>query len=241
MYLALPVAPAGSFEQALTRTPARQSCVKATSRIQRGSLPSAGTISAPTLHLSYRVPSSIARAGMNELRGRSQESASWPCHWRGRAMYPVGDSRSSAGATTSSSARAWRAWSPTSRTAPASHGAAASGTAATATTASEARTAPAVCAATATAAPAAANTASAVSIRPTSSAEICPRTTTTRRARISAIGKTTAASYGRLRRPTARAATASTATGQVETSPIRSITAPGRPVRWSSGGWKRSL
>src|SRR6478672_11938598 len=86
------------------------------------------------------------------------------------ADHPRGDERAALAIP-----RAWRDWSRTSCTAPASQGAAASGTAATATTAREPRSMPALCAARATAAPAAANTASAVSMRPTSSAEIWPR------------------------------------------------------------------
>ena len=50
------------FVHGRARTPARQSCVTTTWRIQRGSLPSDGTISAPTSHLSYLVLLARSRA-----------------------------------------------------------------------------------------------------------------------------------------------------------------------------------
>ena len=68
---------------------------------------------------------------------------------------------------------------------------------------------------------------------------VAPALTTMPRATTSAIGKTTPASYGRCFRPTTSEAIASSATGQVDTSPTRSISRRG--ARCSSGGWKRSL
>ena len=67
------------------RTPARQSCVSDDLADPARAACRPRARSARRRRTCRHAPSPIARAGMNVLRGRSQESASWPCHWRGSA------------------------------------------------------------------------------------------------------------------------------------------------------------